>query len=77
MLASRWIDVGGMAGAERELPYDVEPGDMVGLSLDIVPPDEPGDYWLEVDLVQKPATWFSEQGSKAWRQKVKVVAPST
>lgn len=75
MLESRWIDADGTAGAQRELPYDVEPGDTVGLSLDVNPPGVPRDYWLEVDLVQKPATWFSEQGSTAWRQKVKILAP--
>lgn len=72
VLESRWINAGGTAGAERQLPYDVEPGDTVGLSLDVIPPVEPGDYWLEVDLVQKPTTWFSERGSSGWRHRVTV-----
>jgi hypothetical protein len=74
-LEGRWIDADGTASAERFLPYDVEPGDTVGLSLEVDSPGVPGDYWLEVDLVQKPATRFSDEESKAWRQKVRVVAP--
>ena len=75
VFSSRWVGAGGSAGAERQLPYDVEPGDTVGLTLDVIAPAEAGEYWLEADLVQTPATSFSGEGSKAWRQKVNVVAP--
>ena len=59
---------------ERKLPYDVEPGDTVLLVLKVTPPAEPGDYYLEADLLQKPASWFSERGSIGWRSKVRVLA---
>ena len=58
--------------AERRLPYDIEPKDTVGLVLEVTSPLEPGDYWLEVDLVQKQMTRFSEQGSTAWRRRVRI-----
>jgi hypothetical protein len=58
----------------QAIPFDVEPGDTVGLVLKAAAPPEPGDYLLEVDLAQKNITWFSERGSTAWRCNVKVVA---
>jgi 4-amino-4-deoxy-L-arabinose transferase-like glycosyltransferase len=60
--------------AEQRIPYDIEPKDTVGLGLQVTAPDYPGDYWLEVDLVQQPATWFGEQGSIPWKCKVSVTA---
>jgi hypothetical protein len=46
----------------------------VGLVLKITPPTSPGDYVLEVDMVQKDVAWFSERGSTAWKSEVKVIA---
>ena len=59
---------------EESIPYDAEPGDTLGLVLRATVPPEPGNYLLEVDLVQKQSGWFSEQGSTSWKQRVKVVA---
>jgi hypothetical protein len=76
VLQSRWRNSTGSnladQDAEQRLPYDIEPGDTVGLALDVTLPLEPGDYWLEIDLVQKQITRFSEQGSTPWSCQVKV-----
>jgi hypothetical protein len=77
-LHDRWRDRGGAIAVDRDagqsIPFDVEPGDTVGLVLKATVPAEPGDYLLEVDLVQSDLAWFSERGSTAWKCKVKVVA---
>jgi hypothetical protein len=76
VLQNRWRDSAGTIvkdrDAEQRVPYDVEPGDTVGLVLRVTPPDTPGDYSLEVDLVQKEVPWFSDRGSAAWKRKIKV-----
>ncbi|MFL6521213.1 MAG: hypothetical protein ACJ8NS_13405 [Chthoniobacterales bacterium] len=77
-LENRWRDQAGAILADRDasqsIPFDVEPGDTVGLVLKAAVPANPGDYVIEVDLAQKNIAWFSERGSTAWRRQVKVVA---
>lgn len=77
-LHDRWRDKAAAIVADHDagqsIPYDVEPGDAVGLVLKITPPASPGDYVLEVDLVQKDVAWFSERGSTPWKHELKVVA---
>lgn len=78
VLESRWRKETGEIvpgyDAERELPYEVEPADTVGLTLEVPPPGMPGDYLLEVDLVQRQVARFSERGSIPWTGKVRVAA---
>jgi hypothetical protein len=78
VLQDRWRnEVGAIEvdrDAEQRVPYDIEPKDTVGLTLPVRAPDNPGDYWLEVDLVKKPAVWFGERGSTPWKGKVGVTA---
>jgi len=77
-LQGRWRDKAGVVVADHDasqsIPFDVEPGDTVGLVLKATVPAEPGDYVIEVDLAQKNVAWFSERGSTAWKCRVKVVA---
>ena len=74
----RWRDKAGAIVADHDagqsIPFDVEPGDTVGLALQTAGPAEPGEYLLEVDLVQTGVARFSERGSTPWKCKVKVVA---
>jgi hypothetical protein len=76
-LQNRWRDHAGAIVADHDteeaIPYDVEPGDAVGLVLKATAPTEPGDYLLEADLVQKDVASFSERGSTAWKCKVNIV----
>jgi hypothetical protein len=76
VLQNRWRQPGGSLmsdrDAEQRVPYDIEPGDTVGMVLQVTAPDYPGDYSLEVDLVQKPAAWFGERGAAPWKCKVTV-----
>jgi hypothetical protein len=56
----------------KHLPYDVEPGDTVGLSAEVTAPEEPGEYSLEFDLMQEGTGWFAEHGSEPSITKVQV-----
>jgi hypothetical protein len=78
LLQSRWRTESGEIvpsdAAEQAVPYDVEPGDTIGLTLEVAPPAAAGDYVLDVDLVQKEIARFSEHGSIPWTSRVRVVA---
>lgn len=54
------------------LPSNVRPGDEVEVPLTITAPSVPGDYTLQIDLVQEMVAWFAEKGSVAPKFKVKV-----
>jgi 4-amino-4-deoxy-L-arabinose transferase-like glycosyltransferase len=77
LLQGRWLGEDGavVSGTDTQmhLPYDVEPGDTVGLSLPVAAPRNPGRYNLEVDLVQKGVASFSERGSTPYKVMVEVV----
>ncbi|MCW5844687.1 MAG: N-acetylmuramoyl-L-alanine amidase [Caldilinea sp.] len=46
-----------------DVPDDVTPGQTVVIQARIALPDEPGNYTLELDLVQEGVTWFKERGA--------------
>ena len=77
MLQSRWIQPDGSSVADNEieqhLPYDIEPGDTVGMALSVRAPSEPGSYYLEVDLVQKQVARFGERGSAPYKAAVEII----
>jgi hypothetical protein len=52
---------------------DLRPGEETEVPLAITAPASPGDYILEVDLVQEQVAWFSDKGSHTARVKVTVV----
>ena len=54
------------------LPKDLQPGEEADVQLVITAPSVPGDYSLQIDLVQEMVAWFSEKGSTAPKFKVTV-----
>jgi hypothetical protein len=52
---------------------DLKPGEETEVPLQITAPKEPGDYLLEVDLIQEQVAWFSDKGSQTARTKITVV----
>lgn len=52
---------------------DLKPGEETEVPLLVTAPKEPGEYVLEVDLVQEQVGWFSDKGSQTARAKVTVV----
>lgn len=45
------------------LPNDIRPDADVKIKAEILPELEPGDYILELDLVEEGVTWFGDKGS--------------
>lgn len=78
-VGARWRDQarGVMAGNNlaKRLPYDVEPGDTFGLSLEATAPTEPGEYWLEIDLMQEGVGWFADHGAEPLRLGMRIILP--
>ncbi|HUS12618.1 MAG TPA: hypothetical protein VMZ30_19265 [Pyrinomonadaceae bacterium] len=55
------------------LPKDLRPGEEVEVPLSISAPTTPGNYILEIDLVQEQVAWFHDKGSATARTNVTVV----
>ena len=74
---NRWLtsseqlvtDMDGRYGLNK----DLRPGEETEVPLLITAPKEPGDYVLEVDIVQEQVAWFHDKGSPTAKVKVTVV----
>ena len=58
--------------ARALLPRTIGPGERFQVPLRVQAPGEPGEYLLEIDLVQEFVCWFAEKGSNTARSAVKV-----
>jgi hypothetical protein len=76
VLRNRWLRADtAVLNAEdgrSRLPYDLEPGDTAGVHLKVTTPETPGQYVLELDLVQEQIAWFGDKGSQRLKLKVSV-----
>lgn len=54
-----------------ELLLPIAPGESREVDIKVTVPAEEGSYLLELDLVEEGVTWFSQQGSRPWRSRVK------
>ena len=74
---SRWRDKEGKPTNEPEghngIPKDLRPGDTAEMTLDITAPKTPGEWILELDMVQEGVSWFGDKGSPTKKVKVTVV----
>jgi hypothetical protein len=61
-LSYHWFNANGSGhihdGQRSAFGSVVEPGDRVLVPIDVVAPDQPGDYLLEVDVVHEDERWF-------------------
>jgi hypothetical protein len=75
--ADRWLKADGALVTDMDgrhgLLKDLRPGEEAEVLLLVNAPKEPGEYILEVDLVQEQVAWFGEKGSPTARAKVSVV----
>jgi uncharacterized cupredoxin-like copper-binding protein len=74
---NRWLKPDGSLVTDMDGRYgiskDLKPGEETEIPLTVTAPKEPGEYILEVDLVQEQVAWFSDKGSPTARAKVTVV----
>jgi SAM-dependent methyltransferase len=79
-LGNHWLDATGrllvVDDGRSVLPGDLGPGDAVEFPLAVKAPTTPGDYLLEVDLVQEAVAWFGSKGSPTARTPVRVTTPA-
>ena len=76
-LRDRWLKAAGSVltdeDASARIPFDMEPGATAGLALDVRAPNEPGEYVLELDVVQEGVAWFGARGTQTFRAEVTVL----
>ncbi len=59
-------------GMRAALPNRVDPGQVVNMTFSIATPQQPGQFILELDVVQEGVTWFSDAGTPGPRFAVNV-----
>jgi hypothetical protein len=76
-VGDRWLEESGKLLSEMDgrlgISKDMRSGEELELPLQITAPDKPGEYILEVDMVQEQVSWFGDKGSPTARTKVSVV----
>jgi hypothetical protein len=75
-LGNHWLDKNGQTVANDDgrasILRDLQPGEETELILRINAPQTPGEYLLEIDMLQENVSWFGLRGSKTIRLPVKV-----
>jgi hypothetical protein len=78
-LGNHWLDASGncllIDDSRANLPRDLPPTTEAMLPLVVNVPLQPGEYMLELDMVQELVAWFKDRGSPALRLPL-TVAPS-
>ena len=66
-IAYHWLDKNGRIiiqdGMRTKLPCDIYPNDKITFEIQVLAPDDTGDYVLEIDLVQELVCWFKERNN--------------
>lgn len=74
---NRWLKADGTLQTNMDGRYglgkDLKPGEEIEVPLVITAPKDPGEYTLEVDLLQEQVSWFSDKGSPTAKAKITVV----
>jgi hypothetical protein len=75
-LGNHWLDARGVVVTNDDgraaLLRDLGPGEETEIKLVINAPRQPGDYLIELDLLQEGVSWFGLKGSTTTRLPVKV-----
>ena len=70
-LGNHWVDRAAKSvindDGRAALPWDLAPGQECELTIAINAPNAPGDYLLELDMVQENNSWFGLKGSPTVR----------
>jgi 4-amino-4-deoxy-L-arabinose transferase-like glycosyltransferase len=75
-LGNHWLDSRGNViisdDGRAAVLNDLKPGEQVELNLTVNAPKTPGDYLLELDMLQEGVSWFALKGSPALRLPVRI-----
>jgi hypothetical protein len=76
-LRNRWLkgspeEVVNDLDGGASLPHDIRPGEEVTLMITVTAPQDPGEYVLELDVVQEQVNFFQERGSQPTKVNVRV-----
>ena len=75
-LGNHWLDVNGNTlindDGRESLPHDLKPGETITIHLSINAPRTPGNYILEIDMLQEDVSWFALRGSRTLRVPVTI-----
>jgi len=76
-LSYHWLDARGRVvvadGLRTRLPRAIAPGATATVAFRIEAPGSPGDYILEIDLVEESVSWFTEAGVPGLRVRTQIV----
>jgi len=74
---NRWLKADGSILTDMDgrsgIGKDLKPGEESEVPLVITAPKDPGEYTLEVDVLQEQVAWFSDKGSPTAKTKITVV----
>ena len=74
---NRWLKADGSLLTNMDGRYglgkNLAPGEETEVPLVINAPKEPGEYTLEIDVLQEQVAWFSDKGSPTAKTKISVV----
>ena len=74
---NHWLDKDGKIASEPEghnaIPKALKPGEETEMTLQITAPKTPGEWTLDLDMVQEGVAWFGDKGSPTTKIKVMVV----
>jgi len=74
---NRWLKADGTLLTNMDGRYgiskDLAPGEETELTLGVTAPKDPGEYFLEIDVVQEGVAWFSDKGSPTAKTRISVV----
>lgn len=73
-LGDRWLQGDKEVRVDERvfLPRAVKPGEEVEMPFVMIAPDAPGEYTVEVDMLQEGVAWFFQKGSQPARVKIRV-----
>jgi hypothetical protein len=75
-VANHWLDAEGRTVTNDDgrgtLPRDLQPGEETDITFQVNAPTRPGDYLLELDMLQEGVSWFALKGSPTLRVPLKV-----
>jgi hypothetical protein len=70
-MGNHWLDENNKPlvhdDGRSTLLYDLAPGEEIELPLTVIAPAQPGNYVLEIDVVQEGVAWFASKNSKPLR----------